>query len=64
MERDLLTVQEVSAYLKLSTITVYKYIRGQQLEAVAFGGHYRISRRALEQFIEQHKVFDGRGKTV
>jgi len=53
---DFLTVQEVTEILKLSTLTIYKYIRLHQLEAIEFGGHYRIERSSLDKFIENHKV--------
>lgn len=56
----LLTVYEVSDILKLSVLTIYKYIRTNQLEAIEFGGHYRISSSALTKFIENHKVIPGK----
>lgn len=52
----LLTVQEVANILKLSVLTIYKYIKEQKLEAVSFGGHYRISDIALDTFIQSHIV--------
>lgn len=51
-----LTVQEVSQLLQLSILTIYKYIREGLIEAVEFGGHYRIEKTALQRFIENHKV--------
>jgi len=53
---DFLTVKEVSQTLRLSELTLYKYIREGKLEAVEFGGHYRIPRSSLNLFIENHKV--------
>lgn len=50
------TVQEVSSILKLSVLTLYKYIKEGKLEAIEFGGHYRISKTSLETFINNHKV--------
>ena len=50
------TVQEVSDMLRLSVITLYKYIKEGQLSAIEFGGHYRISKSELESFIDNHKV--------
>ena len=52
----LLTVQEVANVLKLSVLTIYKYIKEQKLEAVSFGGHYRIPETALDSFIQSHLV--------
>lgn len=53
---SLLTVSEIAAMLRLSTITIYKYIHEKELEAVEFGGHYRVSVEALQKFLEKHKV--------
>lgn len=56
MQNKLLTVQEVSSLLKLSVLTIYKYIKEEKLEALEFGGHYRIQSSSLHSFIESHKV--------
>ncbi|MBI2621042.1 MAG: helix-turn-helix domain-containing protein [Candidatus Levybacteria bacterium] len=52
-----LTVAEVSGILRLSVLTIYKYIKEGKISAFDFGGHYRISDSSLEDFIEDHKVF-------
>lgn len=56
LKTDFLTVREVAEYLKMSTLTIYKYIKDQQLEALEFGGHYRIKRSSFFKFLEDHKV--------
>lgn len=53
-KHHLYTVAEVGEILKLSTITIYKYIREKKLEAIEFGRHYRISAVSLEKFIQNH----------
>ena len=53
---DFLTVQEVADLLRLSTLTLYKYIKEGNLEAMEFGGHYRVSKNSLDKFIATHKV--------
>ena len=53
---DFYTVQEVALLLRLSVLTIYKYIKDGSLEAVEFGGHYRIPEKSLNNFIEFHKV--------
>ena len=60
LKNNLLTVKEVSSFLKLSVITVYKYIREQKLEAIEFGGHYRIEKSQLNDFIKRHKIINKR----
>ena len=54
--QNFLTVQEVSRLLRLSDLTLYKYIKEGDLEAVEFGGHYRVSKSSLDKFISSHKV--------
>jgi len=56
LENDFYTVQEISALLKLSVLTIYKYIKEEKIEVVRFGGHYRIPRESLLSFINQHKI--------
>lgn len=53
---DFYTVQEVALLLRLSVLTIYKYIKDGSLEAVEFGGHYRVSHQSLDSFIDIHKV--------
>ncbi len=53
---DFYTVQEVALSLRLSVLTIYKYIKDGSLEASEFGGHYRVSQESLRDFIEVHKV--------
>lgn len=55
-ENTFLTVGEVSVLLRLSVLTIYKYIRERKLSVIEFGGHYRISKTSLDLFIENHKV--------
>ena len=55
-KNNFLTVAEVSGLLRLSVLTIYKYIRSGSLDAVEFGGHYRISKSSLNLFIANHKV--------
>jgi len=56
-EKRFLTVSEVSGILRLSVLTIYKYIKEGKISAFDFGGHYRISDSSLEDFIQHHKVF-------
>jgi excisionase family DNA binding protein len=62
---DWLTVDEIAAELKISKSIVYRLIRSGQLEAVdlvdtngkmARKGHYRVTRRSLNQFLESKKI--------
>jgi len=53
-ENKFLTVQEVSSMLRLSILTIYKYIKEGKISVVEFGGHYRISESSLDSFIQEH----------
>jgi len=49
---EILTVEQVAAYLQLSKMTVYKYIREGRLPAAKIGKAYRIRRSDVEAFLE------------
>lgn len=51
-----LTVTEVANLLKLNVLTVYSYIRKNQLAAIKFGRYYRIDAQDLEDFIKIHRT--------
>lgn len=55
-QTNLLTVKEVAVLLKLSLLTIYKYIRERKLEAIRFGGHYRIEKQSIDKFIDGHRL--------
>jgi excisionase family DNA binding protein len=49
-QRTYLTVEEVSAHLRLPKRTVWRLIRDKELPASRFGKFYRIERRDLEEY--------------
>lgn len=52
---EVLTVQEVAAYLKLADKTVYLLIRSGTLKAFRIGRAVRCRRADVEAFIEQRE---------
>jgi excisionase family DNA binding protein len=48
---DLLTVQETAAMLRVSTVTVRRYIASGRLAAIRVGRGVRIEREAVEHFV-------------
>ena len=50
---ELLTVQEVMLQLKVSDETVYRWIKARKISAIRLGGLWRVSRKALDEFIQQ-----------
>lgn len=53
---ELLTVAEVADLLRVSTMTVYRLIRGGELPAVRVGRNYRVRRGDLDSYLEQQVV--------
>ena len=49
--RDVMTPEQVAEYLQVSTETVYRLIRRNQLAATRVGRVYRISRRDVETYL-------------
>jgi len=48
---DLLTVEEVSTYLRKSPSTVYRLTRQGRLPGIKVGGTWRFSRRAIDAWL-------------
>lgn len=59
IDEKFFTVKEISELLKLSELTIYKYIKENRLEAIEFGGHFRISEASLQAFLSNHKSNQG-----
>ncbi|HXF81319.1 MAG TPA: helix-turn-helix domain-containing protein [bacterium] len=53
---ELLTVEQVAAYLQLNRLTVYRYIREGRLPAIKLGKAYRIRKADVEAFLESQTV--------
>ena len=51
--KDLLGVEEVSAYLGVGPVTVYRWCREGRLPCLKVGKSWRIRREALEDFLRQ-----------
>ena len=52
IETNFLNVKEVSVFLKLSALTVYRYIAEKKIKAIHFGGRYLIEKSSLNKFIK------------
>lgn len=56
-EREaLLTVAEVAAELRVSTMTVYRLVQAGELPAFRIGKNYRIKREDLDAYLEAGAV--------
>jgi excisionase family DNA binding protein len=56
---NLLTPDEVAAFLKVQKSTVYRYIREGKLPAAKIGNQYRVTEDDLEAFVEKAKLSKG-----
>jgi excisionase family DNA binding protein len=57
---QVMTVDQVAAYLQLNRLTVYRYIREGKIPAARFGKVYRVLKADVDNFLESHKVGGGR----
>ena len=52
---ELLTIIQIAEILKVSKITVYRYIRAGKLVAIKAGRDFRIKQSDFDKFLERHK---------
>ena len=55
----LLTVGEVAAMMRVSTMTVYRLIKSGELGAFRIGRGYRIPQRDVERYLEARRIGSG-----
>ncbi len=53
---DVMTVDQVAAYLQLNRLTVYRYVREGKIPAARIGKLYRILRTDVDQFLEARRA--------
>jgi excisionase family DNA binding protein len=52
VEETYFTVEEVAQRLKVSNMTVYRWIKAGSLGAYKLGGEFRITERDINEFLE------------
>jgi excisionase family DNA binding protein len=52
---EMLTSEEVAAFLKVTPATVRRWIREGQLEGYEFGKVWRVSRKQLSEFMDKNR---------
>ncbi|MEM7118961.1 MAG: helix-turn-helix domain-containing protein [Chloroflexota bacterium] len=50
---DIMTVNEVAAYLKLHVSTVYKLAQEEKIPCKKIGGRWRFSRQRLKAWVQE-----------
>jgi excisionase family DNA binding protein len=53
---QVLTVDQVAAYLQLNRLTVYRYIRDGRIPAAKIGKLYRVLKADVDRFLEAQKT--------
>jgi excisionase family DNA binding protein len=53
---ELLTAEDVRAYLRVNARTVYRLIRSGELPAARVGRQWRVSRSDLDAFLDGHRL--------
>lgn len=55
MKDKLLTINEITAILKVSKLTIYRYIKAGKLPAYKVGRDYRVKQQEFNKFLERAK---------
>ena len=53
---QVMTVDQVAAYLQLNRLTVYRYVREGKIPAAKIGKVYRVLREDVDRFLETRMV--------
>lgn len=51
---EFVTVREVAAELRVSRMTIYRFVEDGTLKSVRVGRSIRISRAAVDAYLEEH----------
>ena len=53
---EVLTIEELSAYLKISKSTLYKLVREGRIPSQKVGRHWRFRKKAIDRWLEETRV--------
>lgn len=53
MKYEFLTVEETAKILKVTKMTIYRYIKAKKLTAYKVGKDYRINKTEFDKFLNQ-----------
>ena len=62
METDILTLEEVAAYLKLKPQTIYTWAQEKKIPAAKIGKEWRFRKSIIDEWFIQH--FDEKFNTI
>jgi excisionase family DNA binding protein len=55
---DVLTIDELAVYLKISKSTLYKLVREGRIPSQKVGRHWRFRKLAIDRWLEEIRVRD------
>lgn len=55
---DVLTIEELAAYLKISKSTLYKLTRRGEIPCQKIGRHWRFRKEAIDRWLEETRSED------
>jgi excisionase family DNA binding protein len=53
---DVLTIEELSVYLKIPKSTLYKLVREGKVPAQKVGRHWRFRKKAIDRWLDESRV--------
>ncbi len=53
---DFYLVSEIAEKLRVSEMTIYRYIKAGRMDAYKFGKEFRVTKEAFENFLKEHDV--------
>lgn len=60
-DNEILTVEEVAAYLRLQPQTIYKWAQEKRIPAVKLGKEWRFRKSILDRWLDQQILSEGSG---
>lgn len=53
---DFYLVSELADKLRVSEMTIYRYIKAGRLDAHKLGKEFRVAKKAFEKFLREHEM--------
>jgi len=53
---EILTLEELSSYLKIPKSTIYKLVREGKIPAQKVGRHWRFRKQAIDRWLEKRQI--------
>jgi excisionase family DNA binding protein len=56
MDQEIMTVEDVAKYLRLTRITVYKLLKEGKIHGYRIGGSWRVNKKELLEIVEKKVI--------